>query len=494
MLERHSERIAAEAATTYGYELRKLLALALPNALVSALRTAQFLTDQAIVGHLAFHGHATAIYLDSAALALLWMQLTMAIATRGIGGAINTLASQAFGASKKDLADVWLLSGAVLATPLFSVAIAGLWLLTGDIVAVFAHNQSTSGDEVSSVGAFDGPGNPVDLAAKYARLSLGMIVPTLWMECLNNWLLAQGIIKPQLAAYCAAFILNLGLNFTLVHGIPQAGLPGLGFVGSPLATTSTRVLQLLMLITALPLCRIHLPRPRMHEVLRLSRMRVFLSQMLPRSLSSALEELALQTVAALAAHLGAVPTATHNAMLSAFFWLTAPMYGIGSATQQRMGAYLGAGRWRHARVVAIVCFIFQVAYRPHPHPRPRPHLSPLTPHLSPITLDLDLDLDLDLTLDLDLDLDLALALDPSLPTCPRRSSISRLMPSKSSRTWLSTSCRMRAGQAPRRPRRPRAVRALTPPPPPLLPPLLLPPPQRRLGLVASVLVGPGLVG
>ena len=84
-------------------ELRAMLALGGPSALVSALRTAQTLTDQAIIGHLAWHGHSTPIYLDAAALALLWMQLTITIATRGLGGAINVLTAQAIGAGNKRL-------------------------------------------------------------------------------------------------------------------------------------------------------------------------------------------------------------------------------------------------------------------------------------------------------------------------------------------------------------------------------------------------------
>ena len=64
-------------------------------------------------------------------------------------------------------------------------------------------------------------------------------------------------------------------------------------------------------------------------------------------------------VGALAGHLGAVPTATHNAMLSTFFWLTSPLYGVGTATQQRMGFHLGAGRPRAARSVALLCFYVQ---------------------------------------------------------------------------------------------------------------------------------------
>ena len=52
---------------------------------------------------------------------------------------------------------------------------------------------------------------------------------------------------------------------------------------------------------------------------------ISLSQALPQMLAATLEELQLQCVGALAGSMGAVPMATHNAMLMAFFWLTSPM-------------------------------------------------------------------------------------------------------------------------------------------------------------------------
>ena len=66
-------------------------------------------------------------------------------------------------------------------------------------------------------------------------------------------------------------------------------------------------------------------------------------------------QIALQTVGALAGRLGAVETATHNSMLMIFFWLTAPLYGVGVSTQQRMGFHLGAGRPGAARLSGILC-------------------------------------------------------------------------------------------------------------------------------------------
>lgn len=197
-------------------ELKLLLGLAGPSALTSALRTAQLLTDQSVIGHLLWKGRSTPVFLDASALALLWMNLTMSVMTRSVGGSVNVLAAQALGAGNRRLADVWLSAGLLFGI-LAAAACAGLWLLTAPVVSVFAHNQTlglpttiripgesdtfsfslAGAASIYSSGEDDGPGDPVQLAGLYARLSIGYTLPTMWMEALNSWLLAHRMIKPQ---------------------------------------------------------------------------------------------------------------------------------------------------------------------------------------------------------------------------------------------------------------------------------------------------------
>ena len=300
--------MSAATPSTRCLELKLMLRLATPSAIVSALRLAQSLTDQAVVGHLTRNGKPTPIYLDSVALALLWMMLTLSAIQRGISGTVNTLASQALGAGNRRLADTWLLMALLVSVPA-GFLVGGLWLCTSNVVDLFAHNQSIGHSvdellvpEVAAAGPLSGSHeSPVELAGLYARLSLGMILPTLWMEALNNWLVAQRVIRPQLVVYGLCFLLNLFLNVVLVHGV--RGVGGYGFAGSPLATTTTRVAQLLMLLIALPVCGIAVPRPRLADACRPARLKVFLAQLAPRTTSSVLEEVALQAIAALAGHL-----------------------------------------------------------------------------------------------------------------------------------------------------------------------------------------------
>ena len=111
------ERPSQAPAGTTLVELKLMLALAAPSAVLNVCRMGQMVTDQAVIGHLSVNGHATPVYLDAAALALLWMTLTLTIVNRGLNQTINMLVSQALGAGNYQLGDTWLLTGVLIAVP-----------------------------------------------------------------------------------------------------------------------------------------------------------------------------------------------------------------------------------------------------------------------------------------------------------------------------------------------------------------------------------------
>jgi len=335
--------MAAEApALSLWAEVAVLARLGLPAAVLSALRTAQLITDQAILGHLQLGGAPTPLYLDAAAQALLWMNLTLAAVQRGLCTGLNVLTSQALGAGNMQLVGVWLQT-AGFALCLGAILVAGLWLLTAPLLGIVSNE------------AGDGEHDAVALAGRYATLSLGWILPTLLVAGLNTWLIAQRVTRLQLAVYPAMLAVNLGLNVLLVSGAARWG--GLGFDGSPLATTATRALQLAALASLARAYGPPLPRATVcHEALRHPRPAEFARQALPSVAGAAVEEVALQVVGGLAARLGEVEMATHTSLLNSFFWLTAPMYGLTIAAAQRIGFYLGAGKPRAARRVAMCVY------------------------------------------------------------------------------------------------------------------------------------------
>ena len=324
------------------HELRLFATLGAPNALMAASRLAQLLTDQAVLGHLSSE------YLDASSLALLWMNLTMQMCVRGLKGAVNTLVSQAIGAGNDELAGLWLRVAYMLA-PVFSAFVVGMWLLAGPVLTLVVASGAAGGEAGS--GGDDGRAAACDLAARYTRLSIGWVLPTMVLEATSSYLLARRGAMPQLLVYSCFFLVNLGLNVLFVHG--GGGWAGLGFDGSPIATTATRVGQLLSLLAVLRLRGVALPWRGCS--IRATQLRTFVGQALPQTMGAALEELTLQAAGALAGRLGEVAMATHQCMLMAFFWLTSPMYGLIGAVQIRIGHYLGASNPRAARAVGVLC-------------------------------------------------------------------------------------------------------------------------------------------
>lgn len=238
----HEGAISSKASRFEGWggEMVPLLLLGLPMTLLGAARTGQLLTDQAILGHLQpdeseSGAENTALYLDAAALALLWINLTSNIVTRGVGGAINVLLARALGAGDKPHAAQIFLTGTCVYI-IGGFFVAGLWLLSPPVLYFFAGDW-----QQPSVG----------LACRYTFLSIAWILPLHLTDALEQWNLAHEIVWPQMIVLSTGFFLNLGFNWVLVFGIDAGGgrvWDGLGFDGSPLGTTATRVYQLLLLL------------------------------------------------------------------------------------------------------------------------------------------------------------------------------------------------------------------------------------------------------
>lgn len=85
------------------------------------------------------------------------------------------------------------------------------------------------------------------LANEYAFWSIWGLIPNEVYYAVRQYFQAQGIVLPQLYNNMAFVAVNLVLNVVFVHGI--GSWPGLGFVGSAIATSVSRTLQPLVFIT-----------------------------------------------------------------------------------------------------------------------------------------------------------------------------------------------------------------------------------------------------
>ncbi|KOO28548.1 multidrug oligosaccharidyl-lipid polysaccharide flippase superfamily [Chrysochromulina tobinii] len=202
--------------------------IAVPNALTATFRQFLDLENTAVIGRLKGPtGGSTALYIDSAALAALWINLTGASFGRGCDGALSVLAAQAYGAGNPHLVGVWLIVG-LAGFSACALVLGGLWSATPQILAVAMPNDPAA----------------VDMASRYALLAIPSAFPNMWMWCLACWLVAQRLAWPELIVYMLGIGLNLGLNLAFVFGLR------LGFDGAPLAMDVTR-LSLLWLTSPL---------------------------------------------------------------------------------------------------------------------------------------------------------------------------------------------------------------------------------------------------
>ena len=166
--------------TPWRAELCALVAIAAPNALTAAARSGLDLSNTAVLGRLrTADGKTTALYLDAASLAALWVNLTIASLGRGCGGATAVLTSQAFGAGNMRLVGTWLLTGLLFFTAA-AVVLIGLWGVSPFLLGAAVHDHDAAA-----------------LAGRYAQLSMPSALPAMWMWALAAWLIAQRMAFPE---------------------------------------------------------------------------------------------------------------------------------------------------------------------------------------------------------------------------------------------------------------------------------------------------------
>lgn len=134
------------------------------------------------------------------------------------------------------------------------------------------------------------------------------------------------------------------------------GWKGLGFIGSPIATSVSQILLVLALYGYVSkrrvLARIW-PGWR-RECISKRRSAIFLKQALPLMVGQAVEEWQIQVITGFAGRLGKTQIATHNALLELFFWLSAGMFGILQGTSVRCAFHLGNADVEGAKRVSRV--------------------------------------------------------------------------------------------------------------------------------------------
>lgn len=206
---------------SFGHEVRQLLRLGGPIALVQLGMTSMNFVDVAMLGH-----H------DAAAMPAMALGATLANAPlffcMGVGTAIDPLLAQAIGA--RDHAAVPRALGRGLLLALLLSLPCALLLLPATAWLTLC-------------------GQPAELvpeAAAYARWQAAGVFPFLAYGVLRALLQAHGRVMPQIATIVAGNLLNALFDWLLIFG--KCGFPALGASGAAIATVANRWLMLIGLV------------------------------------------------------------------------------------------------------------------------------------------------------------------------------------------------------------------------------------------------------
>jgi multidrug resistance protein, MATE family len=311
---------------------------ALPVGVSILARNLQVVTDLSFLGRLSDKDPTAPSYLSAASLAFLWLTVSSGWLWKSFGSSLNTLCAQSIGAGNHSLQHVWL-----------HISILLLLLLCGPIYLGWAFTE-----QLLLLGNFD----PAlcALAGKFARYLMLWLLPSDLFVLYSNYLQTQGSVYPIMIVNLIMLGVNALLNWLLIFG--PNGNDGLGFIGSPIATSLTSWLSFLLVAGY---C--HWPSNKVHEmdwrtykkeVLSWQRMKTFLAQAVPTSAGNLIEDLQFTVMSFLAAGLGATAIAVHNSTLNLFLAATCLLYGAVKATTVRVGHYIGAGDIRMAKAVGYM--------------------------------------------------------------------------------------------------------------------------------------------
>jgi MATE family multidrug resistance protein len=202
-------------------EFRLLVRLGGPIAIVQFGMTMLNVVDVAMLGR---HDEQS---LPAMALgtALTWGTLVFCM---GVITAIDPLLAQAVGARDAAAIPRLLGRGALLAMLLSLPAALLLWPAEFWL-RLFGQPEALLGE-----------------AAAYARLQAFGLLPFLWYSVLRSLLSAHARLLPQVLTIVVGNLLNLLLDWVLIHG--QFGLPAMGATGASIATVLCRWWMLLALL------------------------------------------------------------------------------------------------------------------------------------------------------------------------------------------------------------------------------------------------------
>ncbi|KAF0691536.1 Aste57867_17267 [Aphanomyces stellatus] len=311
-------------------ELVHLVSMSVQLSLRQMVRQAMTITDTA------FQGHIGTKQLAGVALAGMWMGVPSAFIQYAIQ-AISTLCSQAYGAGNNQLVGIWLQTAIVFAVA-GAIPVMIWYMFVGHMIGLTMDDPDT-----------------VEYGAQFARVMALGLIPQYIYGALTTYFATQGVIMPATFCSCLTMVLNVVFNQVFIYG--AFGWPGLGFIGSPLATVCSTILQLVLFVMYTMVIKgYHKPYwgGWTWDCVKKERVHVFLALAIPMGASSVVDWASATVAGAFSGYLGPNIAAAQAVIYGLFSVANSCLSGFSGATQIRMSRYLGEGSAAGAKRVLFI--------------------------------------------------------------------------------------------------------------------------------------------
>ncbi|KAL3667853.1 hypothetical protein V7S43_007403 [Phytophthora oleae] len=275
----------------------------------------------------AFLGRLGSRELAASALANVWTG-GVQILIFGFAVSVCTLCGQAYGAKNYRLVGVWL-----------QLALLFLMMLAVPVMVSFFYV-----DKILSVVTDDR--EILALADTYARLLAPSVLPQAIYCALRQYLQAQEIVRPATIISIASVVVSLSSNYIFIYGC--GSIPGLGFIGAPIAQTVSSIFQPTALVAYAFWYKGYHKKTwfgfDLRACLQWERMRTFAFLSAGMTVNLALDEWVYNVISALAGSLGAWNLAANSILFNLWGLIFGVYWGFGLPTQVRVANFLGANR------------------------------------------------------------------------------------------------------------------------------------------------------
>jgi putative MATE family efflux protein len=299
--------------------------------------------------------------------AILFATLVLPI---GFTNAVRVLAAQSYGAGQAKNVGLWVQVGLALSAILFLIPISLIWIFAGDIVCSMnlqaeeldfleqpdgmvdlgIATASALFDNVTTVAEATSMSMPMShsemmveqelcqKAATFGRVSLLWLWPLVIYNVMTCVLEALEIVWPATIMTLLFVGVNFGLNYIFLTWLQ------LGLVGSALATSVSKILQLLLLMTLMiKYYKLHtqLWSPWSRECLRWHRVKPFLKLGLPMMATEAMYDWVFEISILISGSFGIAEAGATGVLINLVFFFTPLLTGIYVAVAVRVSTLLG---------------------------------------------------------------------------------------------------------------------------------------------------------